>query len=89
MRRLYRADGHGVLREAVIQAMSFLPSFLRNFDGHSFRSSYGQMSAIADLCYEILRNPTVSGVFGVAPAPSDRWPLKADNQRGCQLIDIV
>jgi hypothetical protein len=82
-------ESRGGLREAVIQAMSFLPSFLHNFDGHSVRSSYEQMSAIADLSYEILRSPTVSGVFGVAPAPSERWPLKADDQRGSQLIDII
>jgi hypothetical protein len=82
-------DSRGGLREAIVQAMTFFPSFLRNFEGYSARLSYEQMHFLSDLCYEILRNPTVSGVFGVAPTPSELWPLKADDQRGSQLIEVI
>jgi hypothetical protein len=82
-------DSRGGLREAVVEAMTFFPSFLRNFDGHSIRSSYEQIRFISDLSFDILRSSTVSGAFGVAPAPSENWPLKADDQKGSQLIAVI
>jgi hypothetical protein len=82
------ADSKGGL-EAVIQAMTFFPSYLRTFDGHSIKSSYGQIHFISELSYELLRSSTVSGAFGVTPVAAGAWPLKADDQRGSQLIGTI
>lgn len=77
------------LRQNVIDAMTYFPTYLRTFDGHSLRSAHKQIEAISNLAYAILRSPTVSGVFGVNPAPPVTWPLESDNQAGAQLVNQI
>src|SRR5207248_4150597 len=77
------------LRQTVIDAMTYFPTYLQTFEGHSFRSAHKQIESISDLAYAILRSSTVSGVFGVNPPPPLSWPLKGDHQSGAQLIEQI
>jgi len=77
------------LKQKVIDAMTYFPTYLRTFDGQSLRSAHQQIDAISNLAYAILRSPTVSGVFGVNPPPKNTWPLEADDQYGAQLVDQI
>jgi hypothetical protein len=83
------ADATAGLKQDVIQAMSYFPSYLRNFDGASLRSSSRQLRSISDLAYEILRSGAVAVAFGVNPPPNSRWPMESDDQRGSQLISAI
>jgi hypothetical protein len=77
------------LKENVIVAMSHFPTWLRTFDGQSFRTAHKQIDSISNLAYSILRSRTVSGVFGVIPPPPLSWPLEADDQAGARLVDQI
>ena len=55
-------DSRGGLREAIVQALALFASMLRTFEGHSARSTHGQIHSVTELTYEILRNSTVASV---------------------------
>lgn len=76
------------LRQNVIDAMTYFPTYLRSFQGQSFKSGYHQIQSLSDLAYAILRSHTVSGVFGVVQPPdiAPSWPLQGDNQSAAQLV---
>jgi hypothetical protein len=79
-------DAASGLRQRVLSSMELFPSYLRNFDGASIRSSYGQIRSVSDLSFAVLRSPGVFHVFGVDRAPGDRWPLDVSDPHGSQLI---
>jgi hypothetical protein len=83
------ADSRTGLREAIVKALALFASMLHTFEGYSARSTYREIHSVTELSYEILRSPTVAGVFGVMPSPGESWPLKADDQRGAQLLAVI
>lgn len=83
------SDATSGLKNGVIQAMKFFPQYLRNFEGNSIQSTYEQEVFVSDLSFQVLRSGTVSGAFGVSPAPSSTWPLDSDDQRGAQLVNAI
>jgi hypothetical protein len=69
--------------------MSYVPQYLRTFEGESLSSSSTQLKFESELSYNILRSPTVSGAFAVNPPPAPGWPLETDDQNGSSLINAI